>query len=115
MAMWLDNTTADSPTGMAELIEQGSNGLKWRYVSPSLNGKLPSLSIKCKPSKYLDRPYNDDTLSALMTADPAASVFANIAVCSADGVTNPPNSLYLALTLSYYVTMYDRITAQPLN
>lgn len=114
-AITRDANESDIPPSMDTLIMQNATNCKWRYVSPQLNGKLPSLSMKCAPHKQVGVAYADDTIVSNVSAGPSRSVFFRIAAVSADGTTDPPNGLRVQVQITYYVKFFDRKTNQPMN
>ena len=109
-----DADDGDIPANVNQLIEQNATNIKWRYVSPQLNGKLPKLSIKCAPHKQAGVAYDDDVLQAYTSGNPSRNIKGNIIIASADGATDPP-SVYLAVKIKYYVKFFDRKNSQPVN
>lgn len=106
-----DSSASDLPANVEQLIEQNADNIKWRYVSPQMNGSLPKLTMKCAPHKQAQLSYDDDTLNALVTTGPSRNINACILLTSADGVTDPP-SVSLAVKIRYYVKFYDRKVTQ---
>lgn len=95
------------PNDMRNLIETRGSNIKWRWVSPSMNGRLASLSHYCSPSKQMSLPRNDNTLSATVTANPERQAVFTIAIASADGLANPPY-VTVAIKLEYDVEFFNR-------
>lgn len=106
--------STDIPNNFGPLIEEGGSNVKYRYISPSLTGKLPRLSMTCSPSKLLRVSKNDDSISAQIGFNPDRVGFFTIGCCSADGLVNPPN-LVVAVRLDFNVEYYDRKLVQPQN
>jgi len=95
------------PNDMRNLIETRGSNIKWRFIAPSMTGKLQSLSHYMMPSKQLSVGRNDADISALVTANPARDAVFTIAIASADGAANPPY-VTCAIKLDYDVEFYDR-------
>lgn len=114
LAILKDTDESDRPTNIEDLIEQNTHSMKWRYVSPQINGRLPKLSTKCAPHKQVQLGYDDDTLTAPVTGSPSRNVKAIVYIASADGVTDPP-SVSLGVKITYYAKFYDRKINQPSN
>lgn len=96
------------------LITQDSTNVKWRYVGPQLNGKLPSITMKCAPHKQRGLAYNDDTLQADVGSNPTGVVNGAVIITSADGQTDPP-SVNLVVEMTFYVKFFDRKNNQAVN
>lgn len=106
--------TNEYPANMGDQIEEGGPNLKWRFVAPSLTGRLAKLKNQCVPYKLCNLGYKDDTLDALTTTNPAQSCYYYIGITSSDGVTDPP-SVYLYVTITYYVEFFDHQNIQTQN
>lgn len=106
----------DEVTGqnIETVLEQDAVNTKWRYVAPQLNGRLPSISMKCAPHKTAGVSYDDDSLQSLMTAGPSKNIKGLIGITSADGTTDPP-SVNIVVEITYYCKFFDRVTAQAQN
>lgn len=116
IAIIRDENNSDVPTSMNSLIEQNSRNITWRFVSPSLTGKLPKLSMKCAPAKLANVDFNDDTLQSAMNAGPNRNIRGTIVVAPADplSVVAPPTAkIYVEIT--YFAKLFDRVNNQPLN
>lgn len=100
--------------GMDQLLEEGGNNIKWRFIAPSLTGKLPKLKMGCTPHVLTNRSFGDDTLFAKTTESPSAGAFFYIGVTSADGATDPP-SVYLNVHIKYYCEYFERNVNQSEN
>lgn len=106
--------TNQYPADMGEAIEEGNSNTKWRFVAPSLNGRLPKLKNRCNPHILASLGRDEDTLAAATNANPAQSCYYYVGITSSDGVTDPPScSLYIQIT--YMVEFFDRIPLQPQN
>jgi len=114
IALLRDSDETDIPSTMNSLIEQGSKNVKWRYVSPQLNGKLPKLQLKIAPHKQAGLMIGDDTLVGTAAGNPSRTIRCQAVVSSADGITNPP-SLSIAVKLTYYIKFFDRKALQSQN
>lgn len=115
LAIVRDTNEAEIASGsMDALLMQNAANCKWRYVAPQLNGKLPTLSLKCAPHKTAGVSYDDDTISSATNGIPSRNVKGVIAITSADGQTDPP-SVNLAVELTYYVKFFDRVNNQATN
>lgn len=114
LAIVRDASTTDLPSSMTQLIEQNATNVKWRYVAPTLNGRLPKLSMKCAPHKQAGVSYSDDTLSSATNSQPSNNIKGVIVISSADGYTNPPE-VYLTVKIRYYVKFFDRVVSQSQN
>lgn len=110
----VSGVTNEYPTQMTTMIEEGGPNIKWRYVGPSLTGRLPKLKFSMSPAKMANRPWNDQTLHALTNANPIQPCSFYVAITSADGVTDPP-SVYLDVVLKQHVIFYDRKNIQSQN
>lgn len=104
----------DAGTSMENLLMQNATNCRWRYVAPQLNGKLPSLSMKCAPHKTAGVSYEDDTLSSLTNANPSRNIKGTICVTSADGISDPP-SVRVVVEMTFYVKFFDRVVNQAPN
>lgn len=108
--------SVDLPSTMNNLIEQNSKNIRWRFVSPSVNGRLPKLSMKCSPSKTAGLAPDDDTLSANSTnTSPGRNVRCVVAIAPADPTSTVVPSVRCYVEITYFVKFFDRITAQPQN
>lgn len=114
LAIVRDLVETDYPNTMDTLLEQNAANVKWRYVAPQLNGKLPTLSMKCAPHKTAGVAYDDDTLTATTATSPARNIKGTIFIASSDGVSDPP-SVNLQVEITYYVKFFDRNNTQTQN
>lgn len=114
LAILRDIDSSDYPSNMEALLQQNASNCKWRYVAPQLNGRLPTLSMKCAPHKTAGVSYGDDTLTADQSNPPAKNVKASIFIVSGDGITDPPE-VRLRVEMTYYVKFFDRKSNQTLN
>lgn len=99
---------------MNRLIEEGGPNIKWRFVSPSLTGKLPKLFHSASPSRLTGLSFGDDTLQADIGASPSRQSYFAVLITSADGTTDPPN-VYCNVRIKYYCKFFDRRTTQVEN
>jgi len=99
--------TTEYPGSMSIGIEEANANMKWRYIAPSLNGRLPRLKNSITPHRLLGLSKSDDTLSANTSSNPSSACYYYVGITSADGVTDPP-SVYLSVTLTFYVKFFDR-------
>lgn len=106
-----NGVTNEMPGYIPQIIEAGGSNIKWRFVAPSLIGKLPKLKMGCSPHRLSNKSFRDDTLLANSDVNPSQGVYYYIGITSADGVTDPP-SVYLNVDIKYYVDFFDRIAAQ---
>lgn len=109
-----ETSPTDYPTIGNTLLEEGGRNIKWRYVAPALNGKLPKLKATVVAHKLQNRTFNDDTLAAAIDAGPSAGAYFIVGVCAADG-TSLTDTVYANVRLKYYVTYFDRKTIQVAN
>lgn len=105
------NVTNEYPADMNTFIEEGGSNIKWRFVAPSLNGKLPKLKHSLSPHRLANCGFRDEDLSGTSTTGPARFVYFYIGVTSADGVTNPP-AVSLNVRIRYFCEFYDRRAIQ---
>lgn len=108
------SATNEYPADMGEMIEEGGPNVKWRFIAPSLTGKLPKLKHSVVPSKILSCSNGERDTSSLTTSNPALPVYFFVGITSADGNTDPP-AVYLYVTITYYVEFFDRYTIQAQN
>jgi len=104
----------DLPSNMTEMLELGGANLRYRFVSPSLTGKLPILTLKGAPNRIAGLTKWDDQLLSAINTSPAVGTNFIIGIASADGVTDPP-SVTLNVRIKYYCQFSDRTLAQPQN
>jgi len=114
LAIVADRELSDYPTTMNRLIEEGGPNVKWRFIAPSLNGKLPKLYHSASPHRLTGLSWGDDTLQADIGANPARQAYFAVAITSADRVTDPP-IVYANVQIKYYVRFFDRRVIQPEN
>lgn len=103
----LSQTTNDYPATMNNVIEQGGQDFKWRFVGPSLTGKMPKLKHVASPHQLQRLSFNDDTLRARIGENPAGACYFYVGITSADGVTDPP-ACYVNIHIKYYVEFSER-------
>lgn len=92
---------------MTSQLEEGGPNLKWRFVAPSLTGRLPKLKHKVVPSRLCNLTPLDDSLEAPINALPAQSTYFYVGITSADGNTDPP-AVYLYVQIRYWCEFFDR-------
>lgn len=108
------NGATDYPGYMNPILEEGSKNIKWRFVGPSLTGKMPKLVNYCAPHKLANRSKYDDTLEADTSSVPSQKAYYVIGITSADGVTDPP-AVTLNIRIQYYCEFMDRKANQTEN
>lgn len=109
-----NGATSDYPARMEQMIEEGGPNVKWRFVAPSLTGRLPKLQQRQTPHRLTHLGSLDGELSSTIGSNPTHSTYFYVGIASADGVTDPPNvSLYV--TIQYTVDFFDRNQVQPQN
>jgi hypothetical protein len=110
LAIWNDSTqgsTVQYPSNFGTLIEEGGPSVKWRFVGPSLTGKLPSLRHSQVPYKQIGCDAKDPSLTGTVNSCPTAFSYMYVGVAAADGSTNiPPVSL--AIKITYVADFWDR-------
>lgn len=106
--------TTDYAGSMGNMIEEGGRDIKWRFVGPSLTGKLPKLKHSAVPYKLMQLGPNDSNLKQIISSNPTASCYYYIGITSADGNTDPP-AVYLYVSIKYLVRFSDRNPVQPQN
>lgn len=106
--------SSDKPGGTNELLEEKGTNIRWRFVGPSLNGKLPQLGFSVVPHKLQGLNPRDDSMQASTGGGPDKGAYFLIYITSADGATDPP-SVYLNVQLCFHVMFYDRILNQAQN
>lgn len=114
LAILRDQDEPDTPSQLVSLIEQDSSNVRWRFVAPQLNGKLPKLSMKCAPHKQAGCSYDDDVMQADMAGQPNRNIKGIVCITSADGITDPP-SVSINVKIRYYVKFFDRKMNQSEN
>jgi len=107
-------TTNEYAGTMNTQLEEGGKTLKWRFVAPSLTGKLPKLKHSCSPHQIAQVPFKDDSLAGTAGSNPNLGVYFYVGITSADGSTDPP-SVFLNVHIKYYCEFWDRKTIQPQN
>ena len=108
------NSASDFPGTMEAMIEAGSKDVSWRFVGPSLTGKLPKLFSSMSPHHMAMKSFRDDTLAGTYGASPAQYASYFVGITSADGATDPP-SVYLNVRIKYFCEFFDRKAAQSQN
>jgi len=96
------------------LLEDSNPLVKWRFISPSLTGKLPKLFHFCSPHKLNNIPFHSEDLVGDISANPTIAAHYHVFIASSDGVTDPP-AVYVNVRVSYWVEFFDRQTAQTQN
>lgn len=116
--LWIvtDNQSIDLPSETNQLIEEGSSNVKWRFVAPQLNGKLPKLYSFCSPHRLCGVDFKDDILKSEVTANPQSTGLAYfiVGISSADDVTDPP-AVSINVNLKFWVEFFDRKVSQAQN
>lgn len=106
--------TTEFPGFMNNMIEESSSQVKWRFIAPSLNGKLPKLKHAASPHQLTRRSFRDDSLEGSSTAGPLQPCWFYVGITSADGVTDPP-TVSLNVHIKYYAEFFDRKYVQTQN
>lgn len=106
--------TSEFPGFMNNMIEESSPQVKWRFIAPSLNGKLPKLKHSASPHQLARRPFKDDSLEGNIGSGPLQPCWFYVGITSADGVTDPP-TVSLNVHIKYYAEFYDRKYVQAQN
>lgn len=109
-----EGTTSEYPNDIDQIIEEGGPNIKWRYVGPSLTGKLPRLKATASPHRLMNLPFKDDRLAGTSSAGPTNQCFFIVGAASADGVQDSPG-IYLAVTITYWCEFWDRVSNQTAN
>jgi len=109
-----NGVTNEYPGSVEQIVEAGGSNIKWRFVAPSLIGKLPKLKMGCSPHKLSNKAFRDDTMLANVDVNPSQAVYYYVGITSADGNTDPP-SVYLNIDIKYYCDFFDRIVQQDEN
>lgn len=99
------------PNDFRNAIETRGSAIKWRFVAPSMTGRLATLSHTCTPHTLLAVSKRDDSLVGTTSTNPSKTAMYTIAVASADGQTNPP-FVTVAVKIDYVVEFFDRVTQQ---
>ena len=107
-------STGEYPSNIEQIIEAGGPNIKWRFVSPSLNGRLPRLRHSVAPHRLLNKNFKDDSLQSGTGGYPDSPCYFYVGLTSADGNTDPP-AVYINVTITYYCDFFDRIENQPQN
>lgn len=102
-----DNQTNDLPSNINQVLEEGGSNVKWRYVAPSLNGKLPKLYAYCSPHKLNRCAFKEDTLQAEVTSNPIMAANFIVGGASADGSSDPPQ-FSCNVQIKYWCEFFDR-------
>lgn len=102
------------PNDMRNAIETKGSNIKWRFVSPSMTGRLPSLSHSCVPHKLMSMSYRDNDNTSLINNNPIRTAMYTVAIASADGNANPPY-VTVAVKIDYKVEFYERQMVQMQN
>lgn len=106
--------TAEFPGYMNIMTEEAGPQLKWRFISPSLVGKLPKLKSSVSPHQLARKPFRDDSLEGTSSSGPFQPAWFYVGITSADGVTDPP-SVYLNVHLKFFAEFFDRKNLQTEN
>lgn len=106
--------TSEFPGYMNVMTEESGPQLKWRFIAPSLVGKLPKLKHSVSPHQLARKPFKDDSLEGTASAGPTQPAWFYIGVTSADGVTDPP-AVYLNVHMKFYAEFFDRKNVQTEN
>lgn len=106
--------TSDYATTMNSMIEQGSPNIKWRFVGPSLTGRLPKLTSAQIPNRTLNLSPRDNTLVGNASQNPDSAAYWYVGITSADGIVNPP-ACTMYITIMYDVHFYERNNVQTQN
>jgi len=102
-----DNQTNDYPANINQIIEEGGANISWRFIGPSMTGKLPKLYSFCSPHKLNSVPFKEETLSAEVTSSPITKAMFIVGAASADGVTDPP-AFSVNVKIQYWMEFFDR-------
>lgn len=108
------NVTNEFPTDMRTFLEEGGSNLKWRFVAPSLNGKLPKLKHTASPHRLANVGFKDEDLSGTSTLGPNKPSYFYVGITSADGLTDPP-VVSMNIRIKYFCEFYDRRLIQTQN
>jgi hypothetical protein len=106
--------TSDYPGYMEAMLEQTNPQLKWRFVAPSLNGKLPKLKHSASPHQLARVPFKDLTLEGTSSSSPEQKCHFYVGITSADGTTDPP-AVSVIIRLKYFCEFFDRNSQQAQN
>lgn len=111
-----DNTisTSEYASTINTMLEEGGQQTKWRFVAPSLTGKLPKLHHSVSPHQISNKSFRDDSLAGTSLASPEQPVYFYVGIASADGNSDPP-SVYLNVRIKYFCEFFDRRAVQPQN
>lgn len=110
LAIVCDRSSTEFHPGLNTVLEDNNPLIKWRFISPSLTGKLPKLYHFCSPHKLLNMSFHDDTLIGTVATNPSGAANYQVLISSSDGVTDPP-SVYVNVRITYWVEFFDRLTA----
>lgn len=111
--MWIlrDQFVNDYPAKLDTLIEEGNTNLTWKYCPQTTSGYMPTLKYKCWPHKQCNVAFNDDTLTAPMTAGPNNECYFVCGVSDLGDATDP-GSMVFQFIITYNVTFYDLLKNQ---
>jgi len=109
----VDNSPTDYPTKLNTLIEEGNPKLRWKFAPQTTSGRMHKVTKKAWPHKIQNLSYNDDSLSALTSANPSNQIFF---ICGVDslGGANADEMNYQVI-ITYNVTFFDFIGGQSEN
>lgn len=107
-------TSTEYAPDMNTMIEEGGQQTKWRFVAPSLNGKLPKLFHSVSPHRLANKSFRDDQLAGTTLSGPEQPVYFYVGITSADGNTDPP-AVFLNVKIKYFCEFFDRRAIQPQN
>lgn len=65
-----NGVTTQYPGYMEQVLELGGANVKWRFVGPTLTGRLPRLKTGCAPHKVVQKGFKDTTLQAATNVNP---------------------------------------------
>jgi len=102
------------PNDLRNAIETRGSNIKWRYIAPSMTGRLASLSHTCVPHKLMSMSMYDDANSSLINNNPGRTAMFTVAIASADGLANPP-FVNVAIKIDYKVEFFERQMVQSQN
>lgn len=109
-----NGVTNEYPGSVEQIVEAGGSNIKWRFVAPSLIGKLPKLKFGCSPHRLANKAFRDDSMLSNIDFNPGQAVYYYVGITSADGTTDPP-SVYLNVDIKYYCDFFDRKVQQDQN
>jgi len=104
-------------TGMVPglLQEEKCPNIKWRYFGTNLTGRMCRLRFKCAPYKQARVAYNDPSLSAVVTTNPAQQCFLGVGIAGASTLQTDPPACLVNIRLTYKCEFFDRKITQPEN